>query len=107
LLRERRCALPTEEVLRRALRSTLGAGAWKHCPAAGAELRRWPVLVLAVWTGHHASPLGGDVDQRLVVDCAPAVEVAVLDETGERIHRPLLALDPDDIGVRREQHRSL
>ncbi len=43
----------------------------------------------------------------LVVRGAAAVDVAVLDRPAERIERPFLALDADDVGVAHEQERAL
>ena len=40
----------------------------------------------------------------LVVDRAAAVEVVALDLGGERIDRPVLALDADDVHVRHDEH---
>lgn len=42
----------------------------------------------------------------LVVDRAAAVQVAILDDATERLDRPVLTLDGDDIHVREKQHGS-
>ena len=57
----------------------------------------------------HAGPL--DEQERhqvrgevvLVVGRAPAPDIAVTQDRSERIHRPLVALHTDDVGVREEQ----
>jgi hypothetical protein len=48
-----------------------------------------------------------DGDAALEVDGAAAVDVALLDQPGKRIHRPFVALDPDRVRVRREEDRLL
>jgi len=44
---------------------------------------------------------------RRVVDGAAAEHIAVADDAGERIERPFLPLDPDDVGMRGEENRTL
>ncbi|MGC4085299.1 MAG: hypothetical protein QM736_25050 [Vicinamibacterales bacterium] len=50
---------------------------------------------------------GEDGHSAFEVDGSASVDVAVLDHPGERVDRPLLALDADHVGVRGEQHRPL
>ena len=51
----------------------------------------------------HDHQVGGQ--HRLVIDGSAAPYIAVLDDCTEGFDRPLLRLDPDDIGVRKDQQQ--
>ena len=60
---------------------------------------------IAALQQQHHHQIRGEV--RLVVARAASPDVTVLHHRAKRIHRPLLALDGDHVGVRQDQHRPL